>query len=120
MALAYMGLKPGPGSGKLADSADPVWLDRESPPPAVATQHDNHASVAIGEVAISSLSALAATVDLMCMRLRHCYGKLADTVWLDHELPLPAAHSQPGVRTSAANGEVAIALPGSLQCPLAE
>ena len=72
MALAYMGLKPGPGSGKLADSADPVWLDRESPPPAVATQHNSHTLIANGEVAISSLSALAATVDLMCMRLRNC------------------------------------------------
>ena len=65
MALAYMGLKPGPGSGKLADSADPVWLDRESPPPSVPAQHDSHASVANGEVDISALSALAAKVDLM-------------------------------------------------------
>lgn len=72
MALAYMGLKPGPGSGKLADSADPVWLDHESPPPSVPAQHDSHASVAKGEVVISSLSTLAANVGLMCMRMRNC------------------------------------------------
>ena len=35
MALAYMGLKPTTSGGKLADSADPMWLDRESPPPTV-------------------------------------------------------------------------------------
>lgn len=45
MALAYMGLKPMSGSGKLADSADPTWLDRESPPtvPIVSSDHDSAA-----------------------------------------------------------------------------
>jgi len=45
MALAYMGLKPMSGSGKLADSADPTWLDRESPPtvPVVSSNHDSAA-----------------------------------------------------------------------------
>ena len=45
MALAYMGLKPTTSGGKLADSADPMWLDRESPPPTVPiVSHDTGAS----------------------------------------------------------------------------
>ena len=44
MALAYMGLKPTTSGGKLADSADPMWLDRESPPPTVPiVSHDTGA-----------------------------------------------------------------------------
>ena len=44
MALAYMGLKPTTSGGKLADSADPMWLDRESPPPtAPIVSHDTGA-----------------------------------------------------------------------------
>lgn len=36
MALAYMGLRhAGSGGHMAADSSDPVWLDRESPPPTV-------------------------------------------------------------------------------------
>ena len=44
MALAYMGLKPATSGGKmLPDSADPTWLDRESPPtvPIASTDHDS-------------------------------------------------------------------------------
>ncbi len=36
MALAYMGLRhTGSGHAAAPDSADPTWLDRESPPPTV-------------------------------------------------------------------------------------
>ena len=55
MALAYMGLKPTTDSGKvLPDSADPTWLDRESPPTLPITSSDhgsgNHDSAAGREV----------------------------------------------------------------------
>lgn len=44
MALAYMGLKPTTSGGKLADSADPTWLDRESPPTLPISSSDNGAA----------------------------------------------------------------------------
>ena len=57
MALAYMGLKPTTDSGKaLPDSADPTWLDRESPPtvPITSSDHDsgNHDSAAGRDVSL--------------------------------------------------------------------
>ena len=70
MALAYMGLKPTADSGKvLPDSADPTWLDRESPPtvPITSSDHDsgNHDSAA-GRV-VSLPLALFSSHDQMMM-----------------------------------------------------
>ena len=41
MALAYMGLRHAGSGHAIADSADPTWLDRESPPPTVPVINDD-------------------------------------------------------------------------------
>ena len=53
MALAYMGLKPTTSGGKLADSADPMWLDRESPPPTVPTVSHDTGAPSGGQVGVT-------------------------------------------------------------------
>ena len=72
MALAYMGLKPTTSGGKLADSADPMWLDRESPPPtAPIVSHDTGAP-SNGQVRESStLSHCKACHNFSCWRPQH-------------------------------------------------
>ncbi len=57
MALAYMGLKPATSGGRtLPDSADPTWLDRESPPTVPITSSD-HDSVARSDVSLARCAA---------------------------------------------------------------
>ena len=75
MALAYMGLKPATSAGKaLPDSADPTWLDRESPPtvPITSSDHDsgnhgsgNHDSAARSDVSCPTLAHLRIGHDQM-------------------------------------------------------
>lgn len=71
MALAYMGLKPAGSAGKaLPDSADPTWLDRESPPtvPITSSDHDsgNHDSAARSDVSCPPLEPLWIVVRTKC------------------------------------------------------
>jgi hypothetical protein len=43
MALAYMGLRPRGSGLAVADSADPTWLDRDSPPVVPVLSSDEEA-----------------------------------------------------------------------------
>ncbi len=52
MALAYMGLRHANSGGANApDSADPAWLDRESPPPTVPVINADEEDAAAAQVA---------------------------------------------------------------------